>query len=99
MASAVGQLAQLLGVDPAAAVGDLLQAADPQALALLHRADELAGLDQAVVGAGVQPGEAAAQQFDVELAGLQVDLVQRGDLQLAAREGFSVLANSLARPS
>src|SRR6185312_11317331 len=80
----VGQLAKLLSVDPAAAIGDLLQAADAQALALLDRPDELAGLDQAVVGAGVEPGEAAAQQLDVQLAGVQIDLVEGGDLQLAA---------------
>src|SRR5262245_50438430 len=47
---------QFVGADPAGAVGDLLRARDLEALALLERGDELAGLEQAVVGAGVQPG-------------------------------------------
>ena len=61
---------ELLGVDPAAAETDLLKAADPQPLTLFHRPDELSGLDKAVVGAGVEPGKTAAQELDVQLAGL-----------------------------
>ncbi|MNF86875.1 hypothetical protein D3C84_693250 [compost metagenome] len=35
------------------------------------------------MGTGVQPGEAAAEQFDIEVAALQVHLVDAGDFQLA----------------
>jgi hypothetical protein len=76
--------------DPAGAVGDLLRAGDLQALALLQRGDELAGVEQAVVRAGVQPGIAAAHDLDLELALLQVACVDLGDLELAARAGLDV---------
>ena len=73
------------------AEGDLLQAGDVDALAVLQRADELAGLEQAVVGAGVEPGVAAGQVFDEEVARFQVDAVEVGDLQLAARRGLQIV--------
>ena len=72
-------------LDPAGAIGDLLRAGDLQALALLERGDELAGLEQAVVRAGVEPGVAAADDLDVEVAALEVARVDVGDLELAAR--------------
>src|SRR5687768_13075478 len=72
----IALLLELLAADPAVLERDLLQAADPQALSLFIGADQLAGLDQAVVGARVLPGEAAAQQFDVQLALLQVEVVE-----------------------
>lgn len=52
---------------------------------MLHGADELRGLVQALHGAGVQPRVAAAQGHDGQRPLLQVHLVERGDLQLAAR--------------
>ncbi len=57
---------------------------------MLERADELAGFQQGIVRAGVEPGVAAAHLLDVEVAGLQVDAVQVGDLELAARARFQV---------
>ena len=53
-----------------------------------------AGLEQRVVRAGVEPGEAAAHDLDVELAALEVDAVDVGDLELAARRGLERLAMS-----
>src|SRR5581483_10655561 len=50
---------------------DLLRAGDLQALPSLQRGDELAGLGQAVEGAGVEPGIAAPQALDTEPAGLE----------------------------
>jgi hypothetical protein len=35
------------------------------------------------VGAGIDPGGAAAEQFDRKLAPVQIDAVEVGDLQLA----------------
>src|SRR6185436_2334074 len=77
--------AKLGGVDPTLLEGDLLDAADAQALALFDGAYELPGLDQAVMGAGVEPGEAAAKDFHAQLAGLEIEAVEVGDLQFAAR--------------
>ena len=37
------------------------------------------------MGAGVEPGEAAAQQLDLQLAALEIAVVDVGDLELAAR--------------
>ena len=51
-------------VDPALPRGDLLRAADLEALPLLDRAHEVPGVEQAGVRAGVEPGEAAPHALD-----------------------------------
>ena len=51
---------------------------------MLHGADELRRLVQALHGAGVQPRVAAAQGDHGQRPLLQVHLVERGDLELAA---------------
>ena len=71
-------------VQPAVTPADLFQTGDFKALALLDGLHEHAGLDQAIVGAGVQPGKAASKQFDGQCAILQIHLVDGGDFQLAA---------------
>ena len=53
-------------------------------LPVLDGAHELAGLEQAVACAGVEPGEAAAEPLDGKLAALEISAVDVGDLQLAA---------------
>src|SRR5206468_11708947 len=63
---------QLARTDPARAIRDLLRARDLQPLPLLQGGDELAGLEQAVVRAGIEPGIAAAQDLDAELAAVEV---------------------------
>lgn len=55
---------------------------------MLHGADELRGLVQALHGAGVEPRVPAAQRHHGQRPLLQVHLVERGDLQLAARGGL-----------
>ena len=77
-------LLQLRGRDPAVLPGDLLGYRDRQVLGVLHGADELRRLVQALHGAGVQPRVAAAQGDHGQRPLLQVHLVERGDLQLAA---------------
>ena len=81
-------LLKLGGVDPAVLPGDLLGDRDRQVLGVLHGADELRGLVQALHGAGVQPRVAAAEGDDGQRLLLQVHLIERGDLQLAARGGL-----------
>lgn len=81
-------LLQLGGRDPAVLPGDLLGHGHGQVLGVLHGADELRGLVQALHGAGVQPRVAAAQGDDGERPLLQVHLVERGDLQLATGGGL-----------
>jgi hypothetical protein len=71
--------------DVALAQCDLLRAGDAQALALLQDLDEMAGLDQRGMRAGVEPGEAAAEHLDKQVATLEIDLVHVGDLDLATR--------------
>lgn len=80
-------LLEPLGGDPAVLPGDLLGNRDRQVLGVLHGADELRGLVQALHGAGVQPRVAAAQGDDGERPLLQVHLVERGDLQLPSGRG------------
>ena len=78
------ELLQPGGADPLLAVGDFFRAGDLEALAVLQGGDEMAGLEQAVEGAGVQPGITALHDLHVELVALQVGLVDRGDFQFAA---------------
>lgn len=78
---------QLRGRDPAVLPGDLLGDRDRQVLGVLHGADELRSLVQALHGAGVQPRVAAAEGHHGQRPLLQVHLVERGDLQLAAGRG------------
>lgn len=72
------------GRDPAVLPGDLLGHGHGKVLGVLHGADELRGLVQALHGAGVQPRVAAAEGHDGQRPLLQVHLVERGDLELAA---------------
>lgn len=75
---------QLRRRDPAVLPGDLLGDGHGQVLGVLHGADELRGLVQALHGAGVQPRVPAAQGDHGQRPLLQVHLVERGDLQLPA---------------
>ena len=91
LAVGLGGLLQLGGRDPAVLPGDLLGDRDRQVLGVLHGADELRGLVQALHGAGVQPRVAAAQGHHGQRPLLQVHLVERGDLQLAAGRGLNLM--------
>ena len=84
LAVGLGGLLQLGGRDPAVLPGDLLGHGHGQVLGVLHGADELRGLVQALHGAGVEPRVAAAQGHHGQRPLPQVHLVERGDLQLAA---------------
>src|SRR4249920_758020 len=81
---------QLLGVDEAAAIGDLLDAGDHPALALLDGAHELSRIENGVGRAGVEPGEAAPHALAEELAQREISEIDVGDLKLAARRRLEV---------
>ena len=68
--------------DVAHAVGDLFEAGDLESSAGLDGLDEGCGLQQGFVGAGVEPGIAAAHGLDVELVAREVGLVDVRDLEL-----------------
>ena len=87
LAVGLGGLPEPLGGDPAVLPGDLLGHGHGQVLGVLHGADELSGLVEGLHGAGVEPRVAAAQGDHGQRPLLQVHLVERGDLQLAARGG------------
>ena len=84
LAVGLGGLLQLGGRDPAVLPGDLLGHGHGKVLGVLHGADELRGLVQALHGAGVQPRVPAAQGDHGQRPLLQVHPVEVGDLQLAA---------------
>ena len=88
LAVGLGGLLEPIGRDPAVLPGDLLGDGHRQVLGVLHGADELGGLVQALHGAGVQPGVAAAEGHDGQRPLLQVHPVEVGDLQLAAGRGL-----------
>ena len=89
----MGQRFKLFRIDEAVAPGDLFGAGNLQALAVLQRGNELAGFEQAVMRAGVQPGVAALHDLDIELAQIQIGLVDGGDFQFAPGAGFDGLGN------
>lgn len=91
LAVGLGCLLQLGGRDPAVLPGDLLGHGHGQVLGVLHGADELRGLVQALHGAGVQPRVAAAEGDHGQRPFLQVHLVERGDLQLASGRRLNLM--------
>src|SRR5262245_38399745 len=81
---ASGRATDVVGADVAHAQRDLLEASHLQPLSLLDGLDEVRRLRQRLVGAGVGPGEAAAELLDTQLAQLEVVQVHVSDLELAA---------------
>ena len=88
-----GDGAEAVGADPAVAVGDAFEAGDLQAGALLDHLDEDGGLGEGVMGPGVEPGEAAAQDLDFQLAVLQEGLVHARNFEFAAGAGLDPLGD------
>ena len=86
-----GRLLQPRRVDPAVLPGDLLGDGHGKVLGVLHGADELRGLVEALHGAGVQPRVAAAEGDDGQRPLLQVHLVERCDLELAASRRLDLM--------
>lgn len=78
---------QLVPGNPLLQVGDFLGRGDDHVLAVLDSLDECRGLHQAVYRAGVQPGEATAEDLHLQSLFLKIKPVEVGDLQFAARGG------------
>ena len=91
LAVGLGGLLEPIGGDPPVLPGDLLGDGHGKVLGVLHGADELRGLVQALHGAGVEPRVAAAQGDDRQRPLLQVHLVERGDLELASGRGLDLV--------
>lgn len=88
LAVGLGGLLQLGGRDPAVLPGDLLGDRDRQVLGVLHGADELRRLVQALHGAGVQPCVAATEGDDGQRPLVEVHAVEVGNLQFASGGGL-----------
>ena len=65
LAELIGAFGDGLGIDPAVFKGDLVEAAGLQALAGLQGAHEIARVEQAAMGAGVEPRIAAPHGLDL----------------------------------
>ncbi len=88
-----GNPRDVVGADVPHAVGDLLDAGHHEALPLLDRLHEERRLQQRLVGAGVEPRDAAPEPLDVQRAPLEVVEVDVGDLELAARRRLQARGN------
>ena len=91
LAVGLGGLLQLGGRDPSVLPGDLLGDGHGKVLGVLNGADELRRLVEALHGAGVQPRVTAAEGHHGQRPLLQVHLVERRDLQLAAGRGLHLV--------
>ena len=59
-----GQPGELLGVDEAHPIGDLLGAGNLRTLATFNRLDEFRSLQKRVVRSGIEPGKSASENLD-----------------------------------
>jgi hypothetical protein len=90
---------KLCGVDQAHSVGDLFGAANLRVLTTLDGFAKHRGLQKRVVGVGVEPREAASENFNREAGVLKICQVEVGDLELAAAQGLRRLASSMTSGS
>src|SRR5690606_7937325 len=85
LTQAVGMRDHRGGCDPSVLHRDFFRAGDFHALATLDRPDEGCSLVQAVMRAGIEPGIAPSELFDMEGPALEIDAVDVGDFEFAAR--------------
>jgi len=88
-----GEFTELVIGDEAFLVSDLFRAADDLAGPCLEDADVVGGVGHRVDGAGVEPDVAVIELGDLELAALEVLLVDGGDLDLVASARLNVLGD------
>ena len=69
----------LLRGHPAVLVCDLLEARDLESLTGFDGADEICGIQHAVMGSGIEPGVTALEEFHMELSCLEIGVVDAGD--------------------
>ncbi len=77
------QLFEMIEADIAEPQRDLFRTGDAESLTLFKDLDKMAGLDQQLMRAGIQPGKTAPKDFDEKIPALEVGAVQIGDFQLA----------------
>ena len=70
--------------------GDFFGAGDHEALAFLQGGDEASSIQQAVMGAGVEPRVATAHDFDIQLVLRQIAFVDVGDFKFTPSRGLDV---------
>ena len=68
--------------------GDFLRAGNFFALAFFYGPDEASGIQKRGMGAGVEPARAAAEQFHLEIAALEISLVDIRNFKFAASGRF-----------
>ena len=83
----------MLTVDPTLAKCDFLRTGDFNTLPMFDGCNELTGLKDRFMRAGIEPGIAAAEDLHVEPARFEISAVYVGDLQLAARGWFHASRN------
>lgn len=84
---------ELLFIDEALAIGNLLNAGDIDSLALLDDGHELSRLEEAVVRTGIQPDYTATHALHGKRVGVEVRLIDRGDLKFPTRRGLDSARN------
>src|SRR5688500_9876710 len=85
LAERLGERFELVRGDVAHAKSDFLGARDLKPLPALYGLNEGRRLEQRFMGPGVEPRGAAPEKLDRELRALEIDAVDVGDLELAAR--------------
>jgi hypothetical protein len=80
---ALGERVKLLARDVAEPQRDFLETCNPQALSLLENLYEVARFDERSMRSGVEPGEAAPENLDEQVAALEIGAVDVGDLEFA----------------
>ena len=84
---------QLSIVDPSVAPGNFLGTRDRQTLSRLDRLDKVARLKQRLEGPGIKPGGSTTEQFDIEFALLEINVVDAGDFQFTSCGWFDRFRN------
>ncbi len=90
---------QLLRIDESAPSCDFLNAGDIETLAGLNGLYVLGRPEHSLRRARIQPGHAAAKQFDIKVTGLEVFIIDGSDFNSPLAEGFTDLAISTTRLS
>src|SRR5688572_3253475 len=72
-------------VDVSHAISDLFEARHHQTLPFLDALHEVGGMEKRFIGAGVEPRDASPEPLDVQLAAVQIRLVDIGNFQLSTR--------------
>src|SRR4029079_19004891 len=84
---------KLSGVNEAHPERNFFGAGDLRCLAAFESADKRGGLKQAVGRSRVEPGIAAAHDFDAKLASIEIGAVDVGDFKLSTPGGLDARGN------